>query len=881
MSATPARPLPQPPTPLQEIVLWSQGICLWQRDALRRLCVQDALTEGDLAECTKFCRQQHEPKESVSADAKKPEPLAASHVRADASGDNVALKCVKDVSNVNALADGQTLKFRETGLTAVFGGNGSGKSGYARVLKKGCRARVANITILPNVYLPKPKNPATATIEYLVAGNTISAKWTDGVAADDLLSSISVFDSACAVAHVEKTNEVAYTPAALELLAGLAETCREVKRRLTVEHQTVQAAIPPALVAPKCEAQTKVGKLVAGLSAASAIGPFETLSVLSEAEQKRLETLRSDLANDPRKAAEQLRIRKQRLAQAISKAVALNSAVAAAASEQLKQQLADAAAKGEAARLAANVLFKKEPLTNVGSETWRALWEAAREYSEAEAYIAQPFPVTAEGARCVLCQQKLGEEAQNRFSRFETFVKENAQKAAQDAKQVVERTRATIRSANFFAKEQTDALGQVRDELENPATADELRRFLTIARWRRRALLNAASVEAWPVLPQFSDTVIASLRALEMQLGNRITELQNAANAAARQLLQQECQELEDRVWLGSVLDSVRTEIERRKKLSVLASAISDADTRAITTKSTALAEKLVTNALRDRFSQELDRLGLTKLRIELVQATSQYGVPKFKVSLIASPSAEVGLVLSEGEHRCIALAAFLSELATADGKSGIVFDDPVSSLDHDYRQAVAKRLVEESQHRQVVVFTHDIVFLTQLAEQARLLNSDIAYQCVGRGADRTGFCNSEPPMRVRPVLDALSGLEKHLANVSYAFNNGDIPRWWREAKGIAGDLRDLWERAVEQSLSPVYSRFDYGVDTKNLIKVTVLTVTDCKIMRAAYGRCSTLQHSEPFAAGTPPPEPKDLQREVNELRSWMNSVLDRQKTVS
>lgn len=865
---------------MQEIVQWSQGLCLWQRDALRRLCVLDVLTESDLAECATFCRQQHEPKESVPADARKPEPLAGGHVRADGGGDNVALKSVKDVANVNALADGQTLKFRDTGLTAVFGGNGSGKSGYARVLKKACRARVANVTILPNVYLPKPKTPATAAVEYSVGGKAASAKWTDGVAADDALSSISVFDSACAVAHVEKTNDVAYTPAALEVLARLAETCREVKRRLGVEQQAIQATIPPAFASPKCGAQTKVGKLIAGISAASTIATFESLAVLSEAEQKRLETLRSDLASDPRKAADQLRPRKQRLTQTISKAVASNAAVAEVAAEQFKQQLSDEATKTEAARLAANVLFKDQPLPNIGSETWRALWTAARKYSETEAYSGQSFPVAADGSRCVLCLQELDEEARGRFSQFETFVKENAQQAAQDAKRAVERTRSVVRAANFTAKEQTDALGQVRDELESPTMADELRRFLTIARWRRRLLLKATAAD-WPVLPQLPDAAIASLRTLETQVGNRITDLQNAANAAARQLLQQECQELEDRIWLSSVLDDVRKEIERRKKLSVLAAAINDTDTRAITTKSTALAEKLVTNALRDRFSQELDRLGLTKLRIELVQAGSQYGVPKFKLSLIASPSAEVGLVLSEGEYRCIALAAFLSELATADGKSGIVFDDPVSSLDHDYRQAVAKRLVEESQNRQIIVFTHDIVFLTQLAEQARQLNADIAYQCVGRGADRTGFCNSEPPMRVRPVLDAVAGLEKHLGNVTYAFNNGDMPKWWREAKGIAGDLRDLWERAVEQALSPVYSRFDYGVDTKNLIKVTILTDNDCKVMRAAFGRCSTLQHSEPSAAGTPPPKPQDLQNEIDELRAWMTSVLDRQKAVS
>jgi len=41
---------------------------------------------------------------------------------------------------------------------------------------------------------------------------------------------------------------------------------------------------------------------------------------------------------------------------------------------------------------------------------------------------------------------------------------------------------------------------------------------------------------------------------------------------------------------------------------------------------------------------------------------------------------------------RCLALAAFLAELAASDSRSAIVFDDPVSSLDHMHRVNVAKR---------------------------------------------------------------------------------------------------------------------------------------------------------------------------------------------
>jgi hypothetical protein len=117
---------------MQEIVRWSARLVPWQRDALRRLCQQEKLSEHDLVELEEFCRRPYET--SNEPPARMPEPLSTSHIRADTGGQAVALKCIKDVARVNALADSQVLKFRETGLTVVFGGNGSGKSGYARVL---------------------------------------------------------------------------------------------------------------------------------------------------------------------------------------------------------------------------------------------------------------------------------------------------------------------------------------------------------------------------------------------------------------------------------------------------------------------------------------------------------------------------------------------------------------------------------------------------------------------------------------------------------------------------------------------------------------------------------------------------------------------------
>ena len=75
--------------------------------------------------------------------------------------------------------------------------------------------------------------------------------------------------------------------------------------------------------------------------------------------------------------------------------------------------------------------------------------------------------------------------------------------------------------------------------------------------------------------------------------------------------------------------------------------------------------------------------------------------------------------VLSEGEQTVLALADFLTEVRLNPDTGGIVLDDPVSSLDHDRKNAIAKKLVNESKTRQVIIFTHDMVFLNQLVTHA------------------------------------------------------------------------------------------------------------------------------------------------------------------
>ena len=162
---------------LTEILSWSSACPDWQKDALRRLCILDSLTDDDFDELLEVCKGK------LNA-----VPLAAEHIR-DPAASNVQVTLLKlsKLKNVNALNEGEVLSFQRSGLTIIYGDNGAGKSGYARVLKQACRARLPRgDVILPNIYSDGNGTPE-ADVVFRAGGQTRTFKWKQGSTADSTL----------------------------------------------------------------------------------------------------------------------------------------------------------------------------------------------------------------------------------------------------------------------------------------------------------------------------------------------------------------------------------------------------------------------------------------------------------------------------------------------------------------------------------------------------------------------------------------------------------------------------------------------------------------------------------------------------------------------
>lgn len=229
---------------LQEVLAWSKKLPAWQSDAVARLLAKAELSPADEADVFALLKLEHGIADPQGRIAR---PLSADQIPEPVhSSMQIQLVAIKDMRHVNAIAEGQRLSFAPTGLTVIYGHNGSGKSGYSRVLKRACRARDQAEPIHPNAKLPVRRPAAAeAMFDILVDGDPRSVRWTDGAAAPGELSAFSVFDARCADAYLGGEDDFSYIPFGLVCDLALSRAPARCRRGPPARRRARRPQSPP------------------------------------------------------------------------------------------------------------------------------------------------------------------------------------------------------------------------------------------------------------------------------------------------------------------------------------------------------------------------------------------------------------------------------------------------------------------------------------------------------------------------------------------------------------------------------------------------------------------------------------------------------------
>lgn len=230
--------------------------------------------------------------------------------------------------------------------------------------------------------------------------------------------------------------------------------------------------------------------------------------------------------------------------------------------------------------------------------------------------------------------------------------------------------------------------------------------------------------------------------------------------------------------------------------------------------------------------------------------------------------------ILSEWEQKSIALAEFIAELKMSWGNKPIVFDDPVNSLDEERLTRVARKLMNLSKERQVIVFTHNLLLFyafEQIHEQYNKQKLDFEY--VFYSVERQNWKCWKLLKNIPPSKESFKA---YITKINKLLN--PIPKDIIESElstKCYEYLRSAIELLVEEGLfNRVVKRYKKNVATSNLLNISwnLIDIHKEKILEIFERCCWFIDWHSTVEEAVLEPTLNEFQKDFEEIQKiWKN----------
>lgn len=848
----------------EEIIQWSQGQPLWRQNVIAKLVRGESIDDSEIVVIAQGLVD-----ETIEQTTQSLQVQDFSSGQEEAK--RVSLNAIGDLRNVNALQPNQTLTFSEEGLTVIYGDNGSGKSGYARLIKSAVGAR-HDEQVLPHAFDPVAGADQEATIGYKLDDQQYEEKWP--VADSSILRQVHFYDEHCGDVYVDSDSEVKYRLSILKLFDDLVAVSERVARQI---EQLLADNQGKATALPRLDGNTPSVEFISKFSSATTDDEIDGSCSLPDGAEERLAEVIAEgnrlRATDPESERRRLRMASTSVEALATGLQEIGRLLSSATQSSAVQMIEDAVSLRQAATVASAQDFSGEPLLGVGTATWRALWSAAEAYVRAELPSVE-FPATGEGDRCPLCQQQLDADAGDRMRRFHHFVHNETEKTASAAEAKLQTARREL--AALLTASSDWSAGTTYLEAKHPSIAETVKQSLAAAALAKARLIERLNGSTDVELTAVTLPDIATLQELARSLREQADGIDSTAFQQQLRDVDREKVELEHKSALATIKQDLikeRNRLVERKKIQATQSMVS---TRGITTKATELTRQYVTTAMADRFTRESQSLKLERLM--LGDRGGSKAKQRQRPELIGTSGGHRPReVLSEGEQTALGLAGLFTEVYFDDSKSTLVLDDPVSSLDHERRSQVAERLVELAKERQVIVFTHDLSFAGYLARSAKNKKVHLEERVIERSGSRVpGSIGTEHPWKAKDARRRLGDLEAELARIKKDCGSWNEATYGEKVNSWAGKLSQTWERILRtEVINPVVDRATEDVQPSMLKVLVRITEADNSDFQEGYSKVTewVARHDQSEDKSTVPPTTDELEAELKRARAWFERV--------
>lgn len=836
-----------------KIIAWLKGYDYWLQYAGNRL-IEGEQVSDDLVEKTYQLFKEDYALKNIEGER---EAIVFNEIDIDTAtvAGNLQLQLIKEVENVNALAVGQSIPINSN-LTIIYGGNGTGKSGYVRLLNNAFSSR-GDKQILHNVF------SGAATGEP-------ACKFTFQSDAEpyDLIyplhknnfefSQYSVFDTHSVRVLLEQDNKLDFTPIGFEFFEKVLELYEAVKTKLYTEISTKK---PVNEFAKFFVNENEFKNAIATLGARSKEDELQKLGEYTEENSAKLAELtakREELKalDIPKRITELQKILTQLLDFSNKQQVVLDNLK----SENIEyyNSLINSFHKFEdLAKQEGLKSLEKYDIEGLGSKEWKEFIRASKSYTSTIESSREGRTYPSDNDKCVFCLQPLSEKENYLVNSYWSLLKSEAEGELNRTIQTIRELEAKLKGLSFVKFDETTTLFEYI-KTNDDAFAKKWKDIVaTSEKAVQNILANLVNRNSELPMTHFEDST-KEFDGFIAKLKTTIDELfgKNPTKEIAE--LEKQIQFLTDKSLFNKLLGQILTFVTTHKWAAKAEGSVSAFNTKSVTIKQGELFAIHITDKYTEIFNEECELLNAPKV-VQIAQRNTKGStLRKLQVAGKVANS-----VLSEGEQRAISLSDFLTEVQLNPNNKGVFFDDPVTSQDHYRREKIAERLVELASHKQVIIFTHDIAFFIRLKIFAESKNIPHGFITIrNAGGNTPGVINPDLPWIAQPVKQRIGTLKDRLVRLKKIEQSGSEDEYLFAAKSWYELLREGWERAVEERLfKGVVERFLLGVQTQKLKKVNI---TDEFLADIEKGMTESSSWIHDAAAGLNPTPPNTTKAETD-----------------
>lgn len=617
---------------------------------------------------------------------------------------------VTHIKGVNALIPNQSISFSPS-LTVVYGLNGTGKSGYFRIIHE-LAGGIRQKNILSNIR--SQNDVLEVDLDYSLNGIKQSTfKWQNRNERGKFpFNHVAVFDSEyLPILLNERESTVNIVPLGLHLFQIITSIIDDYKLQLEEQQHELEVSIPDLqpLIDSIHSANIKLLFQVNSLTSAkdTLLSGNNSMTVDDIAKLKELQQKRNDLEKnniaDSKKLLEQEKVEIELLVSHLDRVKKLLEETTPSASSAILNL--SIKKKDREDKIQQFDILKNVPSQN--SEEWQTFIESAEKYG---VKIKQ---TTFDNKKtCIYCHQLLDDKALKLIQAYSKYLSDKSQEDFKSAVETINNIRKILENStidNNISENLTALLSGVKldEQLNLNVGIDQA---IKKAKAHRQALLDALNGKALISNTYSFDVSKIDIALLELVRSIK-TRIDNFGLSEVKKQetivkIKSQIEKLEDKQTLSKWKDKIESYFSIGSKVQKYKNVNSKIITTAITVLGSKAHDELLTESIRKSFEDELKALG-KDVEVNLEKTGAGKGTVRTCIKILGS---DVSDILSDGEQKASCLALFLGE-AIQQTVNPIVFDDPVTSVDHEVAGLFAKRLLQISNERQVIVFTHNKLF--------------------------------------------------------------------------------------------------------------------------------------------------------------------------